>query len=88
MKVSDLKFEAHPAMMGGERAEVKFPNGYGASVLLGGPFYTKNGTYEVAVTDKNGLTYETPITDDVLGYLTEDEATQALVDIEALPKPK
>jgi len=35
--------------------------------------------------DKNGLRYDTPITSDVLGYLSEEEANEALRQIAALP---
>lgn len=86
-KVNELDWKPHPVGMGGHQAVVQFDNGYGASVLKGGPFYTKNGTYEVAVIDAEGnLTCETPVTDDVLGYLSESEANEALAQIAALPK--
>lgn len=86
MRIDEIEFEDHPSSPG-ERAVVKFPNGYSASIIQGGPFYTTDGTYEIAVIDpQNAITYTTPITDDVLGYLTEGEANQALSDIEALPK--
>lgn len=41
---------------------------------------------EVWMPDGN-LDYTTPITDDVLGYLSEAEANKVLSDIEALPAP-
>ena len=71
----------------GEMAVVDFPNGYSASCLRGGDrgFYTDGGTYEIAVMTDLGCCYDTPVTDDVLGYLTEAEANKALADIEALP---
>jgi hypothetical protein len=80
--ITDLEWKPH---MGGDMAKVKFKNGYGASVLRGGPFYTTNGTFEIAVVDDNGLNYDTPITDDVVGYLSEPAANQILENIEALP---
>ena len=93
MKITELEWGPHPnaepGMPGydwGERATVNFPNGYMASCLRGGPFYTKNGTYEIAVCLVAGsIVYDTPVTSDVLGYLSEEEANQALIDIEALP---
>ena len=82
----ELEWKEHPSGMGGEQAKVTFDNGYTASVLRGGPFYTRGGTIEIAVLDSNmELDYTTPITDDVLGYLSEAEAEQALVNIEGLP---
>ncbi len=84
--MTDLNWEKHPAGLGGQRAKVVFDNGYHASVIRGGPFYTSDGTYEVAVMDENGLTYDTPVTDDVLGYLSESELHTVLADIEALPQ--
>jgi hypothetical protein len=86
MKLRDLKFEPHPAGMGGTRATVHFPNGYGASVVTGSVFYTSSGSpYEMAVLDGDGITYDTPITDDVLGYLTKTDVESYLGRIAELP---
>lgn len=83
MTFEDLEFKAHS--IGGEQAIIKFNNGYGASVVFGSNFYS-NGldTYELAVLYKCSITYNTDITDDVLGYITEDEVTEVLKKIEAL----
>lgn len=84
---------AHPTTPGGTQRLYYFGNGYGASVVrsqytYGGPA----GLWELAVlevydTDKNSwsLTYDTPITDDVLGYLSGDAVDEFLEQIEALP---
>lgn len=63
-----------------------FDNGYGASVIrheysLG----YEEGLYELAVTKDGKLYYDTPITDDVIGYLTPREVAMLLKKIEALP---
>lgn len=84
--IKKLDWQPHSAGLGGERAVVKFDNGFAASCLRGGPFYTSRGTYEIAVMDENDLRYDTPITDDVLGYLSEKKANKALLDISNLPK--
>lgn len=90
VKITDLDWKPHPLGNGGEHVDVFFPNGYGASCIRGGwGFYTRGGTYEIAVINADDeLDYSTSITDDVLGYLSEDEANQALKDIEALPPYK
>ncbi len=86
MNIDELDFETHPSGLGGTRATAKFSNGFGASVITGNAWYTSEGSpYEIAVLDANGkLTYGTPITDDVLGHLSEAEANKVLSDIEAL----
>lgn len=74
-----------------------FPNGYGASIARHSMSYghTK-GLWELAVIHKiTGkpfdsdfgfeLCYTTPITDDVLGHLTEDEVNDTLLKISELP---
>ena len=68
------------------RASIKFNNGYGASVVRTENSYGgKAGLYELAVLDKNGnICHNTPITGDVLGWLKEDDVTEALQRIEAL----
>ncbi|GAA1412008.1 hypothetical protein AUR04nite_00260 [Glutamicibacter uratoxydans] len=66
----------------------KFPNGFGASVICtmysrGGP----NGLWELGVLDELGdLTYSTPITDDVIGYLEDEEVCELLTRINALSR--
>ena len=62
---------------------VDFPNGYTASVLKG------RGTHgvEVAVYTRDGICYDTDITDDVIGNIkTQEELIGYLKRIEALPK--
>lgn len=64
----------------------QFDNGYGASVVKHDFSYGgKNGQYEVAVLDNEGaLCYDTPITSDVIGYLTMTEVDKILVNISHL----
>ncbi len=82
----DLQFEGGY----GIRAVIQFDNGYGASVVRTEHSYGgKAGLYELAVLDKDGnICYNTPITDDVLGWLKEDDVTEALQRIEALKMKK
>jgi hypothetical protein len=78
----NLEFE--PNAIGGERAELNFPNGYGASVLRGGTGRTSGGTYELAVLKSDRLCYDTHITDDVLNWQTFEEINVALKSIQQL----
>lgn len=74
---------------GGVQHEYKFPNGYGASVVRHDfSFGRESGLWELAVLGQDGrLTYETPITDDVIGYLSEADVNEHLAAIAALPVP-
>lgn len=92
MTFDDLKFEPR-FFRPGVKACVFFENGYGASIIKGlGTYGYEDGLYELAVLHKNeadpdgyDLVYDTPITDDVLGGLAENEVTEVLAQIEALP---
>ena len=75
---------------GGTQSLYRFDNGYGASVVQGPYTYGgSQGLWELGVIawdgDEYGLTYETPITDDVLGYLGEGDVAEKLQEIAALP---
>ena len=72
---------------GGIQCRFKFDNGYGASVIRHDHSYGGDyGLWELAVTLADGsLCYSTPITDDVIGYLTAGEVGLHLNQIEALP---
>jgi len=81
----DLDFTVHERSLV-KQARVFFPNGYGASVIQGTYTYGgRDGLYEMAILkggpDDWSLTYDTPITDDVLGYLSEIEVSSYLKEI-------
>ncbi len=81
-----LKFKPHSGGMGGTSAKVKFDNGYGASVITGSMFYTSDShPYELAVLKGGELCYDTPLTSDVIGHLTEDAVQTLLLQIKELP---
>lgn len=87
---SDLKFGPHRADPSGKHALVFFPNGYGASVVRFRYSYGGDrGLYELGVISGNeadwSLCYDTPITEDVLGHLSEADVSRLLSEIEALP---
>jgi hypothetical protein len=81
----DLQFKQHP-INDGIVARIIFENGYGASVVRHEYSYGgKDGLYELAVLNNDGeLTYETPITNDVLAYLTDKDVTEVLIKIQQL----
>jgi hypothetical protein len=82
----DLKFEQLDSFYNGVQCRISFENGFGASVVKHSFSYGgKDGLYELAVLNSSGnLTYDTPITDDVLGYLTEQDVTEILIKIQQL----
>lgn len=68
-----------------------FPNGYGVSIVNHEFSYKGNsGNWELAViignTEKFELTYETPITDNVLGWLSDDDVNEICIKVSELPK--
>lgn len=88
----DLKFEPHSIAKSGldkykdaKQATETFENGYGVSVLFGRCFYS-NGkdTYEVAVLFNGDITYNTDITDGVIGHLSEKEVTEVMSKMQLL----
>lgn len=92
LKMKEYKdFQAHSGLvsnnmrMDGEQWKFSFDNGYGASVITGGIAYCNEAQpYELAVLKHGELCYDTPITDDVLGYLTSNEVYDLLDEIEQL----
>lgn len=87
---NDLEFKPHPGSTEvydlGIVSRLFFPNGYGVSVVKGKYTYGgPEGLYELAVLDSNGsLTYETPITDDVIGHLSENQVTNIMKRVQEL----
>ena len=89
---NELTFEQHSAHNPtAVKAKMFFPNGYGVSVVGGGIGLYGNGvdTFELAVLkgtkDQWKLTYETPITDDVIGYNSKDEISDLMKQVSELP---
>ena len=70
----------------GEHYGVTFVNGYGASVIRSAYSYGGNGgLFELAVIGADGhLCYDTPITCDVIGWLTRADVASLLERIESL----
>ena len=82
----DLKFEPHATGLGGVMSRIYFENGYGASVVCTPYTYGGDkGLYELAVFGKDGhITYETPVTNDVIGYLRPEDVTDVMEKIQKL----
>lgn len=84
----DLEFKEHQLAKfykGAKQAIMEFENGFGVSVIFGSCFYS-NGidTYEVAVLKNGSLCYDTIITSDVLGGLTESEVSEVIQKVQNL----
>ena len=89
MTFDELDFSTRANKLSGKQAVVFFGNGYGASVIQGyGTYGGEEGLYELAViwgSDADwDLCYDTEITEDVIGHLTESEITDLLKRIEEL----
>lgn len=75
---------------GGYRYEVRYPNGFAASIIKNfGSYGAEADLWEVAVLHQDGEgvwvpTYDTDITDDVLGYLSEADVVTVCNRIRAL----
>lgn len=81
----ELDFQPY-AVGNGVQARTEYPNGYGASVVrFDGSYGSEDGLYELAVLHGGRLNYDTPITDDVIGYLSPERITELLKQIAALP---
>ena len=90
MTFEDLTFVPHPNHGLGVQATAFFPNGYGVSVVKSQYSYGgEAGFYEAAVfagdAENHSLTYDTPITDDVEGWLSPEAVTEFVQKVEALP---
>ena len=85
-----MKPNIERALSGGTQRLWYFDNGYGASVVCHAFSYGGgDGLFEMAVLkgtgDDSRLCYDTPITDDVIGNLTEGGVQDLLAKIQALP---
>jgi hypothetical protein len=86
-KFEDLDFKKlTDQFMSGVQARMMFENGLGVSVVSHTYSYGgKDGLFEIAVLDEDGdLTYNTPVTNDVIGYLNPDEVTEIMEQVQNL----
>jgi hypothetical protein len=70
----------------GVRSRMMFENGFGISVISHtGSYGGRDGLFEIAVLDEDGdLTYNTSVTNDVIGYLNPDEVTEIMEQVQSL----
>jgi len=82
----DIEFKTNP--MGadfGIVSRTKFDNGYEVSVVRSEHSYGGNkGLYELAIFKDGEICYDTPITDDVIGYLRPEDVTDVMERVEKL----
>lgn len=78
--------ESQRPLFDGVQRKYLFPNGFAASVVRHyGSYGGDHGLWELAVLDINGnIRYDTPITSDVEGWLTEHKVQVLLHRIWAL----
>ena len=81
----NAKFEEYDEWYDGYAYTVLFPNGYVASIVkFTGSYGHRDNLWEVAVMKDGEIRYDTEITDDVLGYLTEADVMDTCLQIAAL----
>ena len=82
----DIRFKTNP--MGadfGIVSRTKFDNGYEVSVVRSEHSDGGNkGLYELAIFKDGEICYDTPITDDVIGYLRPEDVTDVMERVEKL----
>jgi len=86
-KFEDLDFKKlTDQFMSGVQSRMMFENGFGVSVVSHTFSYGgKDGLFEIAVLDEDGdLTYNTPVTNDVIGYLKPEEVTEIMEQVQNL----
>lgn len=84
--IKDLEFKP---LWNGVQAKMFFPNGYGVSVVKHKYSYGGDrGLWEIAVLKGTkhdwNICYDTDITDDVLGYQTDQDVTDVMRRVQEL----
>lgn len=83
---ADLQFKQKDEPGLGVQAREDYQNGYGVSVVRGRYTYGGDqGLYELAVMHFGELCYLSPVTSDVIGYLTPEQVTLRMAEVQALP---
>lgn len=84
----DLKFKSHPNNRGGKIAQCRFPNDYGLSVINGEGAYCTADTFEVAILHDGGITYNTPLTNDVLSTQSKEDINLLIKEVKSWDKDR
>jgi hypothetical protein len=80
----DLEFNPH-GIGNGVHAIMNFDNNYGVSVVMfNGSYGGKQGLYEIAILYGEDITYSTEITDNVLGWQSEEDVTEVMQKVQLL----
>jgi hypothetical protein len=82
----DLVFNPHSFDPNGVQAVMMFDNNRGVSVVeFDGSYSYKQDQWELAVLDNmENVDYETSITDDVIGWLTDEEVSNIMIQVQNL----
>ena len=77
---NDLEFKEHSHHLEGKQARMDFENGFGVSVIITPFSYGGDrGLYELAVFKDGKIHYDNKVANgDVVGYLREEDVTDAM----------
>lgn len=88
LKEISVKYE-EGKRLGGFYYYVEFPNGYGIDITKhNGTYGREEDKWEIAVMKDGDCCYDTHITDDVIGWLTDAEALHYAIEVMKLPSAK
>lgn len=82
----DLMFYSHPNDRGGKIAQCRFLNDYGLSVINGEGAYCTADTFEEAILHDGGITYNTPLTNDVLSTQSKEDINLLIKEVKSWDK--
>ena len=80
-----LVYDEPHRLFGGRTLGFDFPNGYRASVVcFNGTYGHTQGLWELAICKDDRVVYDTPITNDVVGFLNDTGVDKLLRQIKEL----
>jgi len=79
VSMKEIGFKTH--------AKMYFKNGFGVSVITGESAYTyAEGKYEIAILFNRNITYDSGLTDDVIGYQTANDINNIMQEVQLLKR--